>query len=288
MKNFLISLLLFAALPLCAQNLQRYSIDFSSITSQYTTPFVVANVPPNSPLLSVCNSPANQVPCTNYATTYNSAGTPCANGTQDTPDPQPSNCQSTGDAQGNIGFWAYPGTYDYTVCIQNTVTCFGPYTVTLGLASQFCTITSLTGPIALNGSTPVPICTFMTSASGTPIYQFRCDGVYTLTSGTNPTLILSVGSSQLRSTSGTASFGIGSTLTGTSTQVTGNFTTLVASLTGATNTTTNAPFHIFGFFTAAPMTGVPGAITIYAAEGGTSSPAGAVNPGTICSGFRSS
>jgi hypothetical protein len=132
MKNFLLSFLLFATLPLCAQN-ARYSIAFSSVTSQYTTPFVVANVPPNSPVLAVCNSPANQVPCTNYATTYNSAGTPCANGTQDTPDPQPSNCQATGDAQGNIGFWAAPGKYDYTVCLQNTVTCFGPYTITLSL-----------------------------------------------------------------------------------------------------------------------------------------------------------
>ena len=114
-----------------AQNV-RYSAPFPSVSSSYGTPFLVANIPPNSPKLSVCNSPANQVPCTNYATTYTSLGVACSNGAQDTPDPQPSSCQSTGDAQGNIGFWAPPGQYDYTVCIQNTVTCFGPYTVTLG------------------------------------------------------------------------------------------------------------------------------------------------------------
>lgn len=114
-----------------AQNV-RYSAPFPSVSSTTSTPFLVANIPPNSPVIAVCNSPANQVPCTNYATTYTSAGAACSNGSQDTPDPQPSACQSTGDAQGNIGFWARPGQYDYTVCIQNSTTCLGPYTVTLG------------------------------------------------------------------------------------------------------------------------------------------------------------
>ena len=117
--------------PAEAQNV-RYSAPFPSVSSTTSTPFLVANVPPNSPVLAVCHSPANQVPCTNYATTFTSSGVPCSNGSQDTPDPQPSNCQATGDAQGNIGFWAPPGQYDYTVCIQNSVTCLGPYTVTLG------------------------------------------------------------------------------------------------------------------------------------------------------------
>lgn len=130
---FLAALLLFGSCAplLHAQNV-RYSVSFPSVSSEFSTPFLVANVPPNSPVLAVCNSPANQVPCTNYATTFTSSGVACANGSQDTPDPQPSACQSTGDAQGNIGFWAPPGKYDYTVCIQNSVSCFGPYTVTLG------------------------------------------------------------------------------------------------------------------------------------------------------------
>jgi len=123
-------LLLFACSFVEGQN-ARYSAPFPSVSSTTATPFLVANVPPNSPLLSVCVSPANQVPCTNYATTYNSAGVACPVGAQDTPDPQPSACQGTGDAQGNIAFWAPPGKYDYTVCIENTVSCFGPYTITL-------------------------------------------------------------------------------------------------------------------------------------------------------------
>lgn len=116
-----------------AQNV-RYDAPFPSVTSQFTTPFLVANTPTTgSPILAVCNSPANQVPCTNYATTYTSGGSACPNGAQDTPQPQPSACQSTGDAQGNIGFWAPAGKYDYTVCIN--ISCFGPYTVTLGNSS---------------------------------------------------------------------------------------------------------------------------------------------------------
>lgn len=135
MKKLSLFLLLLAAIPVAAQN-SRYDAPFPSVSSTTSTPYLVANVPPKAPILAVCNSPANAVPCTNYATTYTSAGAACANGAQDTPQPQPSACQSTGDAQGNIGFWAPSGTYDYTVCITGTVSCFGPYTVTLGGASS--------------------------------------------------------------------------------------------------------------------------------------------------------
>jgi hypothetical protein len=87
---------------------------------------------PNSPTLTVCHSPANAVPCTNYATTYKGAGIASPNGAQDTPDPNAltSACQSTGDGQGNIGFWAPAGTYDYTVCIG--LNCYGHCTITIG------------------------------------------------------------------------------------------------------------------------------------------------------------
>lgn len=126
MKKFILLLLL--AAPALAQNV-RYDAPFPTI-SPTAPPFLIANVPPNSPTLAVCHSPANQVPCTNYATTYTSLGVACSNGAQDTPQPMPSACQSTGDAYGNIGFWAPAGTYDYTVCIGTA--CYGPYTVTLG------------------------------------------------------------------------------------------------------------------------------------------------------------
>jgi hypothetical protein len=115
-----------------AQNV-RYSVDFPIISSTTSTPYLVAAVPPNSPVLAVCSSPAvlnGSGACINYVTTYTSTGVACPSGAQDTPDPQPSSCQSTGDAQGNIGFWIPPGKYDYTVCVQNT--CFGPYTITAG------------------------------------------------------------------------------------------------------------------------------------------------------------
>ena len=115
-----------------AQNV-RYSVDFPIISSTTSTPYLVAAVPPNSPVLAVCSSPAvlnGSGACINYVTTYTSTGVACPSGAQDTPDPQPSSCQSTGDAWGNIGFWIPAGKYDYTVCVQNT--CFGPYTITAG------------------------------------------------------------------------------------------------------------------------------------------------------------
>ena len=136
---FLLLVFLSGSLPAMAQQNVRYSVEFPSVSSSYAVPFLVANVPPNSPVLSWCNHPSNQganIPCTNYATTYTELGVACPNGAQDTPDPQPSPCQSTGDAQGNIGVWAPPGTYDYVVCIQNSVSCFGPYTVTLGASGS--------------------------------------------------------------------------------------------------------------------------------------------------------
>lgn len=153
-----------------AQNI-RYSEPFPSISSVTVVPFLVANIAPNLPILAVCAHPANQVPCTNYATTYNSAGTACSNGAQDTPDPQPSNCQATGDAQGNIGFWARAGTYDYTVCIQNTTQCFGPYTITLSSLVQKGSCGMVLGECAPQVFSPAytsnPVCTVTWTGSGT-------------------------------------------------------------------------------------------------------------------------
>ena len=56
----LFALILFACcfVPADAQNV-RATIPFPSITSQYTTPFLVANVAPNLPVIAVCNYPAN-------------------------------------------------------------------------------------------------------------------------------------------------------------------------------------------------------------------------------------
>lgn len=176
MKTLLLILALgsFLCAPLISAQNVRYSVDFPSISSQFTTPFLVGNVPPNSPVLSWCNHPANQganVACTNYATTYTSAGVACPNGSQDTPDPQPSSCQSTGDAQGNIGVWAAPGTYDYVVCIQNSTSCFGPYTVTLSLSDTNGTCAMTSGTCALivfaNAYKTTPTCTVTWTGTGT-------------------------------------------------------------------------------------------------------------------------
>lgn len=171
------SLLTFAVLLLLcsfvrAQNV-RYSVSLPSISSTTTTPYLVANVPPNSLTVSVCNAPANQIPCTNYATTYTSSGAACSNGSQDTPDPQPSSCQGTADAQGNIGFYAAPGTYDWTACVQNSTTCYGPFRITLALndVPGTCTMTS--------GQCPAIV--FATAYKTTPACVVTWTGTGTLT-----------------------------------------------------------------------------------------------------------
>jgi hypothetical protein len=156
MKTFICSLLLLASLPALAQNV-RFDAPFPSVSSASTTPYLVANVPPNSPVLAVCNSPANAVPCTNYATTYTSAGVACPNGAQDTPQPQPSACQASGDAQGNIGFWAPPAKYDYTVCVGTN--CYGPYTVTIGGGSSSVAGATPNGGLLLTGGTTLGLLT---------------------------------------------------------------------------------------------------------------------------------
>ena len=115
MKKLYLLLLLLAAAACFAQN-ARYDAPVQSGAT-----------------IQVCSDPANGVPCSNYATTYNSAGTACANSAQDTPQPQPSPCQAGVDNRGYMGFWAPSGTYDYTYCVAGS--CAGPFVVTLGAAA---------------------------------------------------------------------------------------------------------------------------------------------------------
>lgn len=163
------ALLLLACSLAHGQQNARISFSFPSISSTTSTKFLVANTPPNAPVLAVCNAPANATPCTNYATTYTSAGVACANGSQDTPDPQPSACQSTGDAQGNIGFYVAPGTYDYTVCVSTN--CYGPYRISVSLndSAGTCTMTSGQCPQITFGTsfTTTPACTVSWTGTGT-------------------------------------------------------------------------------------------------------------------------
>lgn len=82
------------------------------------------------PQVSVCNAPANGLPCTNYATTYSdsTAGTACPTNAPLTL--KTSNaCVTYGDTQGNFGFWILPGSYTYTVSYAGQT--FGPYPFTV-------------------------------------------------------------------------------------------------------------------------------------------------------------
>lgn len=81
-------------------------------------------------VIYVSSSPANGVPPSNLATTYDSAGNACASNKQDTPAIAGTPCQSGPDSQGRVGFWAPAGTYTWTVCVASQ--CSGPNTVTLG------------------------------------------------------------------------------------------------------------------------------------------------------------
>src|SRR6202050_2072994 len=130
--------------------LQRYDADIASISS-ISPPTLIANIPPNSPTLSVCSSPANAVPCSNYVSTFTASGAACLNGAQDTPQPATtSTCQPTGDAQGSIGFWIPAGKYDYTYCIQNN--CF-LRTITIGGSGSTVTLPFIIPTATGNGPT---------------------------------------------------------------------------------------------------------------------------------------
>src|ERR1700683_705346 len=130
--------------------LQRYDADIASISS-ISPPTLIANIPPNSPTLSVCSSPANAVPCSNYVSTFTASGAACLNGAQDTPQPATtSTCQPTGDAQGSIGFWIPAGKYDYTYCIQNN--CF-LRTITIGGSGSTVTLPFIIPTATGNGNT---------------------------------------------------------------------------------------------------------------------------------------
>lgn len=81
--------------------------------------------------ITVCNYPANGVPCTNLATTYQSTNEsfPCPGNAQVVLGSS-SSCQSTTDLGGRFGFWVAPGNYAYVITIGNRN--FGPYPVTAG------------------------------------------------------------------------------------------------------------------------------------------------------------
>lgn len=126
--------------------------------------------------VQVCTHPANGVPCSNLATTYDSAGSACDTNTQDTPQPQPSKCQSGPDQRGFIGFWAPSGTYDYTYCVPSGSGqyCQGPFVITTGGAGSSGSVSSGTACQSLiytsTGSTGSPsdaVCTISTATPGT-------------------------------------------------------------------------------------------------------------------------
>ena len=107
--------------------------------------------------ISVCQSPANGVPCTNYASTYTdaTATTSCSSNKQ-VVIPGTSTCVSSADALGNFGFWLKPGSYTYTVTLPNGGS-FGPYPITAG--------GSYTAPISFTYALP-------TITSGTDSYRY--------------------------------------------------------------------------------------------------------------------
>lgn len=81
--------------------------------------------------VSVCNAPANGIPCTNYATTYTNAtaATACANNAQVVV-AGTIVCTATADKRGNFGFWILPGSYEYTVTYPQGGS-YGPFPISV-------------------------------------------------------------------------------------------------------------------------------------------------------------
>jgi len=137
----------------------------------------------------------------------------------------------------------------------------------------------VTSAVTLTPGTPVTVCSWSLPATALS-WSWRCSGLYTLSAGSIPTLKIEMNPSQAPSAM-TGAANILSNQSGTSTQATVSSTssgnTLI--LTGATNTTANAQFSTFGFLTASATAGT---FSITADEGGSISPAGTVNVGTVC------
>jgi len=93
-------------------------------------PFLVAQP---GVVLAWCQYPANATPCTNYANSYPSQSSVSACPTNAQVVLQGSNtCQATGDNFGNLGVWATPGVYSYTLTVNGVNA--GPYIATIGVS----------------------------------------------------------------------------------------------------------------------------------------------------------
>lgn len=135
----------------------------------------------------------------------------------------------------------------------------------------------LTAPLTMSG-VQQNICSW-TLPSIAKVWMWQCQGTYTLTAGTTPTLVLAFNPAQTATVIGTAqiySTNTGTQTSGTATLSAGTGSTVM--LTGATNTTASAPWKSYGAISAS---GTSGAFAITAAMGGTT-PSGTINAGSTC------
>jgi len=147
-KSKAISFWIFCVLLLVGSSAHAQSFrigDSYPISSSLTAPGVISTL---QATISICNFPANSVPCTNKATTYSSVTlrTPCPTSTQVVLT-RTNTCVAQSDARGNWGAWVPTGNYDSTVTIS-TGQSFGPYTVSVGIPAG----STITGPITISGA----------------------------------------------------------------------------------------------------------------------------------------
>jgi hypothetical protein len=102
-------------------------------------------VPSPNASVTICTYPATGgLPCTNKASVCpDSTGVGCTTGSPNNP--------IQADAQGNFGFWALPGTYQYSVCPVSGV-CRGPYNASVPFTGTGTVTGNVTGQ---SGSTLV-------------------------------------------------------------------------------------------------------------------------------------
>jgi hypothetical protein len=128
MKHILYTLLLCSAVAF-AQGVRLG--DSSPVTSVVTINGnnYVVTVPGTVTTVSMCNKPANGVPCTNRATTYTDSTITiaCSTSTQITL-AGTSACVARPDAYGNWGMWVAPGQYEYTITTLKGN--YGPFALT--------------------------------------------------------------------------------------------------------------------------------------------------------------
>lgn len=189
----LLKLAILAALVLGASALHAQGLrigDALPVTTALTTPGPISTIP-SPAVISICNTPANAVPCTNKVTTYTDStlATPCPTSRQVVL-AGTNQCVAKTDSLGNWGAWIPPGTFDFTVTLS-TGQSAGPITITANVAGAGSTPGGADTQVQINGHglfSASPCLAFNASTSPTALNSCLVINVNNALSSLNATI----------------------------------------------------------------------------------------------------